>query len=196
MGFRSDDRLRQWRRARSELRSARDDLAEAEASAGLRSRMSRRTRWILATIAVLALAAAGAGIWYAAAAPQRYSDEDYLKAATAEVELLLDVDANDPARAKRILAGATGSFHDAFAQSADAYSSYVKDSGAHGQGRIDAAAVQSSSADGAEVMVAASVQVGDRDTEQDAAPLQNLRLVVSLVPEDGDLKVDGLVMVP
>ncbi|EGD53589.1 hypothetical protein [Gordonia neofelifaecis] len=193
---RSDERLRQWRRARGELRSARDDLSAAEASAGLRATMSRRTRTILAAIATAAVVVAGVAIWYAASAPTQYSDEDYLKAATASVELLLDVDSNDPNRAKQILAGSTGSFHDAFAQSADAYSAYVKESGAHGQGAVDAAAVQYSSTDGAEVMVAASMQVTNKDSQAGTEPLQTLRLVVSVVPEDGRLKVDGLVMVP
>lgn len=159
--------------------------------------MGRRARMLLPALAAVLLIVAGVGIWYAASAPQRYSDDDYLKAATSKVTLLLNVDADDPDRAEKILVGATGSFYDAFGQSADSYSTFVKDSGAHGHGTVDAAAVQWRTGDGASVLIAASVQVAN-STSGDAAddPIRSLRLVVSMVPDGGELKIDGLVLVP
>ncbi|MBM7365779.1 hypothetical protein [Gordonia hydrophobica] len=194
---RADDRLKDWRDTRREVRAARDALAEAQASAGLRRVMGRRTRLLLPVIGGIALIVAAIGIWYAASAPHHYSDDDYLTAATSKVKLLLNVDSGDPDRAEKILQGATGSFYDAFGQSADSYSTFVRDSGAHGEGTIDAAAVQWRSADGAAVLIAASVQVSNNESNDDADdPIRNLRLVVTMVPENGDLKIDGLVLVP
>ena len=152
---------------------------------------------MLPAIAAVLLIVAAVGIWYAASAPQKYSDEDYLKAATDKVTLLLNVDADDPDRAEKILAGSTGSFYDAFGQSADSYSTFVKDTGAYGDGSVDAAAVQWRTADGASVLIAATVQVRNAQSDdKDADPIRSLRLVVNLVPENGDLKIDGLVLVP
>lgn len=192
----SDDLLKTWRRSRSELRSARQDLSDAEVSAGLRATMSRRTKAIISAIGVVLIAVAAVGIWYWASAPKQYSDADYLSAATTRVGLLLNVDVNDPDRAGRILDGATGEFHDSFAQSADAYSTYVKSVGAQGKGSIDAAAIAYRSNEGADVMIAANVQVEKTGTPTDAAPIEPLRILASLVPEDGTLKIDGLVLVP
>ncbi|MGB3698882.1 MAG: hypothetical protein WBA05_15760 [Gordonia sp. (in: high G+C Gram-positive bacteria)] len=192
----SDDRLKQWRQARRELRAARDDLTDAEISAGLRTRMSTRLIAVLGAVVAACVIVAAVAVWYAASAPSRFSDEDYVAAATSRVDLLLNVDADDPARAKRILDGATGAFHDAFAQSADAYSTYVKDTGARGHGSVDAAAVQYRSDAGADVMVAANVQVGDEKSDADAQPIKPLRLIVGMVPDGGVLKIDGLVLVP
>ncbi|MGB3304250.1 hypothetical protein [Gordonia sp. (in: high G+C Gram-positive bacteria)] len=192
----SDDLWGQWRRSRKQVRRARQDLSEAEASAGLRATLPRRTKAIISGIGAALIAVAVVGIWFWASAPTQYSDADYLAAATSRVDLLLNVDANDPDRARRILTGATGEFHDSFAQSADAYTTYVKSSGAHGKGTVDAAAVSYRSNEGADIMIAANVQVTKGESTTAPAPIEPLRLLVSMVPEDGVLKISGLVLVP
>ncbi len=157
--------------------------------------MSRRTTTVAVVIAAALVGTAAWAVWFAASAPDRHSDDDYLRAATQEVELLVTADADDPDRAQRILSRATGPFRDSFAQSADAYTEYIRQSGAEGDGEIDGAAVAGRSLRGAQVLVAASVQVRTADGDRDSEPVQQLRLRVTVVPEDGELKVAGLVLV-
>jgi len=195
--------LRQWRDARRELRAASDALTEAEVAAGIRQPMSTRMRRLLPIGGAVLVIVAAVGVWFAASAPARYSDQEYIDAATKRVSVLLSVDADDPKRSDKILAGATGSFEADFAQSADAYTTYVKETGAKGEGSVDAAALQFRSPDGADVMLVASVQVtkergretGTAPTSGDDAPIRTLRLIATMVPVDGQLKIDRLVMV-
>lgn len=189
------------------MHAAGDALIEAEVVAGVRRPMNRRVRRLLPIIGAALLVVAGVGVWFAASAPQQYSDQEYIDAATRRVSVLLTVDADDPNRSDKILAGATGSFEADFAQSADAYTTYVKETGGKGDGSIDAAALQFRSRDSADVMLVASVQVskhnasdsGTGRTESasdDDAPIQTMRLIATMVPVDGQLKIDRLVMVP
>lgn len=45
-------------------------------------------------------------------------------------------------------------------------------------------------------MIAANVQVTKGESTTAPAPIEPLRLLVSMVPEDGVLKISGLVLVP
>ena len=107
-----------------------------------------------------------------------------MAAATERVKLLVVADADDPTRARRILAGSTGDFHDSFAQSADAYSEFVRAAGVRGTGTVDAAVLAQCDGDAGLVLVVAAVRAGSDD-----APTTMLRLRVLLRPEDDVLKL-------
>ena len=81
----------------------------------------------------------GIARWYDASG--HTTDADYEQAATDRVTMLLSPDYRQPGRAQRILAGATGEFHDEFAQSADAYTKFVKSRGTVAEGTVDGAAI-------------------------------------------------------
>lgn len=90
---------------------------------------------------VLSLALAGWGIARWSQESGRTSDAEYERIATDRVTLLLSPDYRQPGRAQRILAGATGEFYDEFAQSADAYTTFVKSRGTVAEGTVDGAAL-------------------------------------------------------
>ena len=132
-------------------------------------------------------------VWRAVDRSADYSDAQLVEAAEQRVAVLLQADADSPDRAEQILSGATGDFHDAFAQSADAYTRYVKREGAHGDATIDAAALAARMGESGVVLVAAGLQV----STDDAAPLrQQIRLRVTVEPDDGQLKLSTVEFVP
>ncbi|UQE74475.1 hypothetical protein MYK68_17400 [Gordonia sp. PP30] len=199
--------MRRWRDARAARRAAADRLAVAECAAGERRRWSTGFRIGLAVIAVLALVGAGAAVWSAVDRASRYTDAQLVDAAAQRVELLLTANADDRQRAREILDGATGEFHDTFAQSAQAYTRFVERAGSSGSARIDGAALASRAGDRGVVLVAASVRVaadpakaGEPSPTPAAGPVavehRQLRLRVVMVPEDGALKLAGVVFLP
>lgn len=204
--------MQRWRAARAERDRARDALAEALLRAGERRRLSLGLRLLLAALAVLAPAGAGCLAWRAAEATPAYSDADLVSAASSRVQRLLAADAADPDRAREILAGATGDFYDSFAQSAEAYTAFVADRGTVGEAAIDGAALVTREGDGGVVLVTAGLRVGTGaagpTTPRPTAPPQStttpgstttpqqVRLRVLVEPDDGVLKLAGVVFLP
>lgn len=192
----ADARLTAERAARRDLRAAVDELTTAEIAAGLRR--PNRVWWFLPVVAVIAVLVAGLGVtrWQQAAA--HHSDAEYTRAAIERVSLLLSPDHRSPERVRAILAGATGGFHDEFAQSADAYSAFVKSQGTVARGVVDGAGVSGRSGDSAAVLVAATVEFGtpaDGDPGG-AAATRDFRLRVLITPEDGQLKLAAVQYLP
>ncbi|MDL9944843.1 hypothetical protein QSJ19_04440 [Gordonia sp. ABSL11-1] len=143
------------RTARRDLRRAADDLLTAEVAAGVRRRS--RAVSVLVVLAVAAVLAATVCVVYWFRATGAYTDDDYERAATARVSVLLSPDHRRPDQVRRILDGATGEFHDQFAQSADGYTKFVDTQGTVGQGTVDGVGVSARSGDKATVLVAATV---------------------------------------
>nr|WP_234354012.1 hypothetical protein [Gordonia iterans] len=184
--------MRRWREARVARSAARDELAAAECDAGERQRLSIRIRTALAVFAVLTVLGAAGAVWAAVERGPAYSDRELVDAATARVELLLTADADDQRRAREILSGATGEFHDEFAQSADAYSAFVQTHGSRGEAHIDGNALAARDGDVAVVLIAATVRVESGDEHG----RRQLRLRVVVQPEDGVLKLAGVTFLP
>ena len=69
----------------------------------------------LRILAAVAAVAAISGVIAALMTRSAPSDEDFQRAAASRVNLLLSSTPDQPNRAKQILAGATGEFHDEFA---------------------------------------------------------------------------------
>lgn len=151
-------------------------------------------RLTLAVVAVLAVLVAGVTVWQATARERSYSDADLIDAATSRVELLLTADAADTDRARQILAGATGDFHDQFAQSAQAYTEFVQEQGSNGRARIDGAGLVGRSGDVGVVLIAAAVAV--KGAAGEGEKRRQLRLRVVVEPEDGRLKLSGVAFLP
>ena len=132
--------LARERAARTALREAVDDLRDARVAAGaVRERPDGGDgprRWPLCCRLPWP---AGVSRWYDASG--HTTDADYEQAATDRVTMLLSPDYWQPGRAQRILAGATGEFYDEFAQSADAYTKFVKSRGTVAEGTVDGAAI-------------------------------------------------------
>lgn len=193
--------MQQWREARAARDAARDALTVAEVNVGVRQRISLGLRALLAVLAVLAVAGAGVAAWAAFGRGPSYSDQQLVDAATERVEVLLATDAQNPDRAQQILAGATGEFHDAFAQSADAYTSFLQRTGTVGAAQIDGSALVGREGDRGVVLVAASVQGQRGKPGADPAVTRDretlpIRLRVMVEPESDVLKLSGVVFLP
>ncbi len=184
--------LARLRAARRALRESRDDLLEAELGAGRRARLSGRAWVMLGAVAVAVVALVGVVSWRYATAPSYASDAEFVTATTQRVTLLLEADSSDTGRARRILAGATGAFHDSFAQSADAYSRYIESARTRGSGTVDGVALARRDGESALMLVAASVRVTTSGGTDDAASEFRMRVLMS--PDDGELKIAGLEM--
>lgn len=189
------EQVQRWRAARAARDAARAELVAAEVDSGARRRLSRPVRFGLVVVAVLAVVGAGLLVWRAAVAGPEFSDQQMVDAAGQRAELLLTADAGDPKRARQILAGATGEFHDSFAQSAESYTEFVAGRGSRGATTIDGAALASRDGDRAVVLVAASLRVESPSRPQGEAPVQ-VRLRVVVEPEDGVLKLSGVTFLP
>lgn len=180
--------------AQSELRDARTALAELEIELGERER-EKRPRWllILSALVVIAAVAAGVGVFRYAQSDSGYSDDDYMRAAAARVQVLLTPDGGDP-RSAQILAGATGEFEDEFAQSVDAYTQFVTQIGAVGTGTVDGVGMSSRSGDRATLIVTAAITVRSDLTDAGSAePVpRRFRVQVDMVPDGGSLKISAL----
>ena len=184
--------LAQDRAARAQLRTARDDLLDAEVAAGLRSGV-RPIWWfvvVVVAIGAVVLAAPGVSAWVRAA--DAYTDDDYRHTATEVASLLLSADPADPDRARRILDRAAGGFHDEFAQSARGYTDYVRRSGTVGNATVSGSGVSARSGDDATVLVSALVDYRG----QQQAPTREFRLKMLVVPDDGELKVGAVRYLP
>lgn len=182
--------------ARAELRHARTALAELEAGSDDR-RPGTRPTWIFVLAALVVIAAVAAvvgGVRYAQA-DRGYSDDDYMRAAAARVQVLLTPDGGDEGRrSAQILAGATGEFEDEFAQSVDAYTQFVTQIGAEATGTVDGVGLSTRSGDRATLIVTAAITV--RSDLTDAASAEpaprRFRVQVEMVPDGGSLKVSAL----
>ncbi|MFT4200974.1 hypothetical protein [Gordonia sp. (in: high G+C Gram-positive bacteria)] len=167
--------------------------AEREARARLVQLRDPTPRWatiLLGLAAAAAISGAIAVVWHGRAP----SDEDYQRAAAERVNTLLSVSADQPERAKRILAGATGDFHDEFAQSADAYTAFVRRAGTVSQGRVQGTGLTGRQGDQAEVLVMATVDL----PASAAAPARStdFRLRVVVADEGGSLKLAKVQYLP
>ncbi|WP_132992099.1 hypothetical protein [Gordonia zhaorongruii] len=183
--------LSRLRTSRRRVRHARDELLDAEVATGGRDALGTAMLAFLMVTAVLAVTVACFAVWRYADAPTRYSDADYVDAATERVSLLVEADSTDPTRARRILSGATGDFHDSFAQSADAYTQFVAKAGTRGDGSVDGVAVARRDGDSALLLVAASVRVETAKSADDGG-MNHLRMRVAMTPEDDVLKVSAV----
>lgn len=180
--------VRRWRAARAERDRARVELADAQIEAGERQRLSRGRRLLLGLGVAVVVALAGTGVWQATA-DRGYTDQQLVDAATQRVQLLLSADASDEDRAREILRGATGEFHDSFGQSAEAYTEYVQQRGSRGTAVVDGAALAARDGDRGAVLVSASLRVASGEEPADSDGAQQLRLRVVVEPEDGVLKL-------
>ena len=131
--------------------------------------------------------AATSGIIAALISGRGPSDEEFQRAAADRVNLLLSVAPGQPDRAKRVLAGATGEFHDEFAQSADAYTAFVRAAGTVSNGRVQGTGLTARRGDQAEVLVFATVDLAA--TAQAPARSTDFRLRVVVADEDGVLRL-------
>ncbi|GED99367.1 hypothetical protein [Gordonia crocea] len=143
---------------------------------------------------VLAALAAVTGLVAAVIAGRGPSDDDFQRAAAQRVGALLTVDPGHPDRAKRILAGATGEFHDEFAQSADAYTRFVRSAGTVSDGRVTGTGLTARRDNSAEVLVAASVDLAASRTAP--ARSTDFRLRVVVVDEGGAFKLAKVQYLP
>ncbi len=184
MAASADDRDRD----RELLRAERGARAELDAARGRGSR--RRERIILGAAGLAAIG----GIIAALLSGRAPSDEDFMRAAAARVNLLLSTAPDQPDRARRILAGATGEFHDEFAQSADAYTVFVRAAGTVAHGRVRGVGLTARKGDQAEVLVAASVDMAA--SPQGPAHSTDFRLRVVVADEDGALRLAKVQYLP
>ncbi|MGW5524414.1 hypothetical protein [Gordonia sp. NPDC003950] len=186
-------RIRRDREARRELRRALDDLADAQRDAGLGAR-APRWWWICAALAVItALIAATVGVVAWVRAADAYTDDDFEATASRVVDLLLSPDATAPQRVREILDDATGGFYDEFAQSADAYTAFVRRTGTVAAATIDGTGVATRTASSATVLVAATVGYR-RDGQADAD--RRFRLRIGVAEDAGRLKVAAVQYLP
>ncbi|GAC67778.1 hypothetical protein [Gordonia soli] len=193
-----DPRWSQLRASRRELRDATDELRSARIAEGRMPAPGRAPTILLAVAicAALALAVVVVAGWLGARSA--YSDADYRRAAADRVSLLLSPDVGRPDRARRVLAGATGSFADEFAQSADGYTEFVRQNGTVAAGAVTGTGVAARAGESAEVIVVADVRFsGGGPTAGDAARGdRRFRLRVVVTPEGGVLKLAAVQYLP
>ncbi|PYE13086.1 Mce-associated membrane protein [Williamsia limnetica] len=186
--------------ARAHLRTTERELADLEVELGERE-PDRRPRWLLVLVAAVVVAAVAAAIggYRYVQADRGFTDAQYMQAATDRVEVLLTPEAGDDGkRARAILAGATGSFEDEFAQSTDAFTAFVQKIGTVSTGTVDGVGISSRSGERATLLVTAAIEVRTGlDTDQSRAPaVQRFRIQVDMVPDEGTLKISALEFYP
>lgn len=192
----TDDRelIAAYRSARAAQARAQSALVDAEVLVGHRR---PAPRWPL-RVAVVGLIAAILFAGFAVVAWMRsddaYSDADFVDAAAERIELLLSPDYREPNRVNRILATATGSFYDEFAQSADAYTTFVTKVGTVSTGRVNGAGVSRRLGDDAEVLVAATIDLAAQPDRP--ASTRDFRLRAVVTPENGILKLSVVQYLP
>ncbi|MFT3900865.1 MAG: hypothetical protein QM728_11575 [Gordonia sp. (in: high G+C Gram-positive bacteria)] len=167
--------------------------AERQARAELTELRAPTPRWLRVALGVAAVAAT-AGVIAMLWSGRAPSDDDFQRAAAARVNALLTINPDQPGRTQRILAGATGEFHDEFAQSADAFSKFVKQAGAVSDGRVQGTGVTARTGDQAEVLVLASIDLPA--SRQAPARSADFRLRVVVADEDGVLKLAKVQYLP
>lgn len=197
-GLRPPESIRHERAARRELRRAVDALDDARRAAGTTRPMSR---WwwapvILALLVALALAGTGVTAWVRTT--DAYTDADFETTASDVVALLLSPAPDRPQQVRRILDEATGAFYDEFAQSAEAYTDFVRRSGSAASATIDGTGVSSRTDSTATVLVAATVgyrQDTSASSDQ-AVPDRRFRLRVVVTDDSNRLKVAAVQYLP
>lgn len=186
--------------ARAHLRAAERDLAGLETELGERE-PDTRPRWLAMLVVAVLIAAVVAvigGFRYSQADPG-FTDAQYMRAAAERVEVLLTPDAGDGGkRARQILAGATGTFEDEFAQSTDAFTGFVQKIGTVSTGTVDGVGISSRSGERATLLVTAAIEVRTGlDADRTQAPaVQRFRIQVDMVPDEGALKIAALEFYP
>jgi Mce-associated membrane protein len=153
---------------------------------------------LAAVVAVAAIAAVVACYRYSQA-DTSFTDEQYMRAATERVQVLLTPEAGDNGtRGRQILGGATGSFRDEFAQSTDAFTRFVQQIGTVSTGTVDGVGISSRTDQQATLLVTAAISVRT-GLDADPAPAlltQRFRVQVDMVPDDGALKISALEFYP
>ncbi|MGV9827161.1 hypothetical protein [Gordonia sp. NPDC003429] len=192
---RESDPIVRDRDARRALRRAVDDLTDARGRAGLGRRVPAAWWAVLVLGALAALVVAVAGIVSWVSVTGAHSDADYKRAVATEMSLLLGPDSTDPGQVQRILDGATGTFHDEFAQSAQSYTEFVERTGTVAHATVTGTGVAARSGDAATVLVAATVIYRPSSAGQ-VSPSRDFRLRVLVTPEDGRLKVAAVQYLP
>ncbi|SIS14732.1 hypothetical protein [Williamsia sterculiae] len=119
-----------------------------------------------------------------------YGDDARRQVVRREVGLLVTPDAADPDRSREILAGATGTFRDAFAQSADAYTRFVRQVGTVSRGEVDGMGLESVDGDVTRHLVTA--WVATTRAGESAGSVARFRLRVAVEPDGAQLKVSDL----
>ncbi|MCV7050831.1 hypothetical protein H7H82_09525 [Mycobacterium heidelbergense] len=177
---------------------------DAEKPARRRSRLSRlrRPKWstVAASIAIVIIVAALAGSGYMIkehrdAVRQRQRAAEFTAAARQGVVTLTSLDFNNAKQGvQRILENSTGSFKDDFLKMADDFTKVVEQSKVVSQGTVQAAAVDTMTADSAVVLVASTSEVTNAaGAKQDP---RNYRLIVTVTRDGGQLKISKVEFVP
>ncbi|MET9201233.1 hypothetical protein [Gordonia sp. NPDC003585] len=198
MPSQSSELLSADRSARRELAEAVDELHAAEIAAGTRSPVSRV--WWVAVVGGVVVAVALAAVMVTAwvRTSDHYTDADFESAAAERVSVLLSPNHRDPQQVWRILSGATGAFYDEFAQSADAYTAFVRAHGTVTHSSVDGTGVAGRADDTASVLVAATVTFDRASAKPDprAEAVRRFRLRVLVTPADGELKLAAVQYLP
>ncbi len=192
----TDDRklIADYRAARAEQARAESALVDAQIQAGFRQAPRRWPLRAAVIVLVGALVFAGFGVASWLRSRDNYSDADYRAAASSRVQLLLSPDYREPTAVKQILASATGRFYDEFAQSADAYTTFVTKQGTVSHGQVTGAGVSRRLGDDAEVLVAARIDLAAQPDRPAASSDVRLRVIVT--PENGALKLSMVQYLP
>ncbi|GAB19531.1 hypothetical protein GOEFS_091_00230 [Gordonia effusa NBRC 100432] len=192
----TDDRalLAAYRSARADQARASSAVFDAEVLAGRRRPLWHWPLRVVTFVVVVALAFAVVGLIEWRRSDHSYTDADYIGAVTKRIELLLSPDYRRPEQVKRVLAGATGTFYDEFAQSADAYTTFVSKAGTVSTGRVTGAGVSRRIGDDAEILVAATADLAAQADRPASSREFRLRTVVT--PEDGVLKLSMVQYLP
>lgn len=178
--------------------------AEEEKPARRWRRLSRlrRPKWstIAASVAIVIILAALAGSGYMIkehrdAVRQRQRAAEFAAAARQGVVTLTSLDFNNAKQGvQRILENSTGSFKDDFLKMADDFTKVVEQSKVVSQGTVQAAAVDTMTADSAVVLVASTSEVTNAaGAKQDP---RNYRLIVTVTRDGGQLKISKVEFVP
>lgn len=178
--------------------------AEEEKPARRWRRLSRlrRPKWstIAASVAIVVILAALAGSGYMIkehrdVVRQRQRAAEFTAAARQGVVTLTSLDFNNAKQGvQRILENSTGSFKDDFLKMADDFTKVVEQSKVVSQGTVQAAAVDTMTADSAVVLVASTSEVTNAaGAKQDP---RNYRLIVTVTRDGGQLKISKVEFVP
>ena len=176
--------------------------AESEDEGSVPEGRTRRMSWgtaaggvaILLSIGLLILS--GFLVWHhRQAMEERQQAEEYEATARQVVVTLMSLDAaTAPDAVQLILASSTGPFRDEFQSAADEFVSIAADADVSTSAEVKAAAVQSMTADEAQVLVTAASTISNA-AGADEQP-RSWRLNVTLVREGEEIKMSQLEFVP
>nr|ABP45003.1 hypothetical protein Mflv_2526 [Mycolicibacterium gilvum PYR-GCK] len=180
--------------------------AVGEAESPTRKRLLRRPGWASVGVAlVLVIAVLGTAALLAVSGYMRLEHRDaenlrqqnaeYAAAARQSVVTLMSLDFNKAEEdVQRIIDNSTGQFKDDFESQAAEFVKVAQDSKVVTEVTVNSTAVERMTGDGAEVLVAASSRVTNT-AGADQEP-RTWRLSVSLVREDGQIKMSKVEFVP